>query len=210
MRVLFLVIIFVISTVGANAQSATDQYHSAAGLYINGEMDAAERAAEAGLAIQPNDAKLQALLERIRQQQNQQEQGDQRRQDRDDEQQPDEQEDQGEPDPQNPEQQDQQQSNQDQPQDDSSAESDRQEEQQESGQQEEQEQSENQGNQQQPDKPQPGENDPSTADAQPVEPGQMTRAQAERILGALRADESALLRSIQRRPASPRRVERDW
>ena len=73
MRPLFLVFLLM-TAAGASAQSAADYYHNAAGQYINGEMEAAEQATEAGLAIDPDDAKLQALLERIRQQRDQQNQ----------------------------------------------------------------------------------------------------------------------------------------
>ncbi len=192
---------FLLSAVEVSAQTATDHYHTAAQQYIGGEMEAAEQAATAGLAIDPDDTKLQALLERIRQQKEQQDQqqsGDDDQGDQNEDSQ-DQQENRGESDAQDSEQQDSDEGSQNQPQDGSSVESDQHEEQQEP------EQRDDDG--QQPSKPQPGDDEATPSDAQP---GQMSRAEAERILAALRADESALLRSIQRRQANPRRVERDW
>ena len=213
----FLLLVLLMSgAVGASAQTAADQYHDAAGLYIDGEMAAAERAAEAGLAIDPNDAKLQALLERIREDQDQQ---DQQQSDEGDEGEPnDEQQDpqneqqsEGESDQQDSEQQDDGQGEQDQPEDDGSAESERQDEQQEPEQETDQQNQDGRENErQEPSRPQFSEDEAEPEDGPAVELGRMSRAEAERILAALRADESALLRSIQRRPANPRRVERDW
>ena len=197
----FLLLVLLMSgAIGASAQTAADEYHNAAGLYINGEMATAEQAAEAGLAINPHDAKLQALLERIRQQQeqqNQQQQSDEGEQSGEQQDEQNNQESDGEPEQQNSEQQNDGQGEPDQPQDDGSAESDRQ--------GEEQQEPEQQADQQNQDG-----REAEPENAPPIELGRMSRAEAERILAALRADESALLRSIQRRPANPRRVERDW
>lgn len=215
MRFLLLVLLMSGAT-GASAQTAADQYHDAAGLYISGDLEAAEQAAEAGLAIDPDDAKLQALLERIRQQQEQQ---NQQHSDEGDEGEPsdetqnpqNEQRSEGESDQQDSEQQDDGQGEQDQPQDDGSAESDQQNEQQEPEHQEDQQnQAGRENEQQEPNRSQTGEDEATPEDPTPIQLGRMSRAEAERILAALRADESALLRSIQRRPASTRRVERDW
>lgn len=212
MRFLLLVLLMSGAT-GASAQTAADQYHDAAGLYISGDLEAAEQAAEAGLAIDPDDAKLQALLERIRQQQ------EQRNQQHSDEGEPsdetqnpqNEQRSEGESDQQDSEQQDDGQGEQDQPQDDGSAESDQQNEQREPEHQEDQQnQAGRENEQQEPNRSQTGEDEATPEDPTPIQLGRMSRAEAERILAALRADESALLRSIQRRPASTRRVERDW
>lgn len=206
MRLLLLVLLS-LGTVGASAQSAANQYHDAARLYIDGQMEEAEQAAVAGLAIDANDVKLQALLERIRQQQEQPQQqqtGEGNDGERNEEPQ-DEQDNQGESGPQDSDEQNDRQGDADLPQDDSSAEPDRQNEQPEPEQQEIED-----GGRPEPDQQQPGEDGATPDDDRPIQPGKMSRAEAERILGALRADESALLRSIQRLPANPRRVERDW
>jgi len=219
MRYFFLGILLM-GVVDVSAQSAIDYYHNAAGLYINGEVTAAEQAAEAGLAIDPNDARLQALLERIRQQQEQQNQQQQSNEGdqsdslpHDNGEQQDEQNNQendGESEQQDSEPQNDGQGEQDQPRDDGSAESDRQEEHQPEPEQADQQNQDGREGEQQELGPQSNEGEAGAEDTQPVQLGRMSRAEAERILGALRADESTLLRSIQRRPANPRRVERDW
>lgn len=221
----FVLFIFLwLGAVGASAQSAANYFHNAAGLYINGEMETAEQEAEAGLAIDPDDVKLQALLERIREEQEEQMRQNHQRDEGDEGEQSDDQQDlqneqqsEGESDRQESDQQYDGPGNQNLPQDDQSAESDRPDEaQQEPEQQEPEQQADQQSQdghedeQQEPSQPQSGEDEAEPEDAQPVQTGRMSRAEAERILGALRADESALLRSIQRRPANPRGVERDW
>ena len=216
MRFIFLILLC-LAAVGASAQSAADVYHDAAGLYINGEMEAAEQAAVTGLAIDPDDAKLQALLEHIRQQQEQQNQqqsedGDEGEQNEEPQDQQNEQENDGEPERQDSEERNDGQGEQNEPQPDGSTESDRQEEQQPEPEQQADQRNQNghEDERQEPNLPQSSDGDATPEDVQLVQPGQMSRAEAERILGALRADESVLLRSIQRRPANPRHVERDW
>ena len=54
------------------AQSAVDHYHDAAQLYIAESNAEAEEAALAGLALAPDDEKLRALLEKIRERNEQQ------------------------------------------------------------------------------------------------------------------------------------------
>lgn len=209
----FVLFIFLwLGAVGASAQSAANYFHNAAGLYINGEMETAEQAAEAGLAIDPDDVKLQALLERIREEQEEQMRQNQQSDEGDEGEQSDEQQSEGESDRQESDQQNDGPGNQNLPQDDQSSESDRPDEAQQEPEQQadQQNQDGHEDEQQEPSQPRSGEDEITPEDAQPVQPGRMSRAEAERILGALRADESALLRSIQRRPANPRRVERDW
>ena len=209
----FLLFIFLwLGAVGASAQAAANYFHNAAGLYINGEMETAEQEAEAGLAVDPDDVKLKALLERIREEQEEQMRQNHQRDEGDEGEQSDEQQSEGESDRQESDQQNDGPGNQDLPQDDQSAESDRPDEAQQEPEQQadQQNQDGHEDEQQEPSRPRSGEDEITPEDAQPVQPGRMSRAEAERILGALRADESALLRSIQRRPANPRRVERDW
>ena len=120
---------------GVQAQTAVDYYHDSARLYIEGDNTTAEQAALQGLALAPNDARLQALLDRIRQQEQQQSgQGEQQNQDDNENQQSGEQ---GEANEEGEQQSDDQQQpqdgeqgQQDQPQDDQSAASDRPEEEQ--------------------------------------------------------------------------------
>ena len=207
----FLLGFLLMTAVGASAQSAADQYHDAARLYIDGKMAVAEQAAEAGLAIDPNDAKLQALLERIRQQQEQeQEQSDEGEQSEEQQNEQNDQENDGESEQQDSEQQNDEQGERDLPRDDGSTEADGQEEHQPEQQADQQNQDGREDEQQEPNRPLSNEDEAEPEGTQPVQLGRMSRAEAERILAALRADESALLRSIRRRPASPRRVERDW
>lgn len=190
------------------AQSAEDFYHDAARLYIAEDNAAAERAALDGLALAPDDAKLRALLDAIREQNDQQQsgQGEQEERDDADEQQqgygstPQDEEDAGRP----------QQSDEGAPDD-----------QQPGGEQA----PENQ----QPDEPaEPdgeregeagaegqqadGDARPGDGAAQPPDDaaGTMSPAEAERILRAIQADEVQLLRDVQRRRARPRYVEKDW
>lgn len=187
------------------AQSAVDYYHDAAKLYIAENNAEAETAALAGLAAAPDDAKLQALLEKIRERNEQQgEQGD----DGEPQENENEQSQEGEG-----QQQDQDASGEPQPGDEG-------EQQQEPGGEPGQQQPE--GPQEEPPPNEPGEagseGEPSDeaeggdGEATPfdVKPGEMSRAEAERILRAIQSDELELLRDVQRRRARPRYVEKDW
>lgn len=198
----FLPLLLLIALPSVVAQSATDYYHTAAQLYIGEQNQQAEAAAEAGLALDPADEKLQALLEKIRERQ-QQGGGEQQNQEDADEQQPGE-----------GEQQDSNAENGEEPQPDAESQGEQEGEQQQPGEQQPEDQSppdEREGDTgtegEEPDDPQDGG---GTATPFEVKPGEMSRDEAERILRAIQTDELELLRDVQRRRARPRYVEKDW
>lgn len=203
-RLLFLTLALatVIAAAPATAQTAMDYYHEAARAYIGDARAEAERAALAGLALDPVHARLQALLEKIREQPPENGDG-----------QPDSSDDADSSDP--PEDSDEADSadtgddGTPQPSDQAA------------------DQQPGDGQQQEgapPETPQPAEpdegegpagegKDPAEIDLPPdldVKPGAMSRAEAERLLRAVEADELDLLREVQRRRARPRYVEKDW
>jgi hypothetical protein len=205
-RLLFLALLA--SAAPARAQSTADLYHEAAGLYVGGERDAAEAAAVRGLQRAPDDPKLQALLDRIRQdEQEQSDQGSQQNQQQNPNQQGDEQGQQG---GEGERQQDQDGTNR--PDDErGGASSGRPEEEQPEAQQSETPQpGREDGLPPSENAPRPGEGEATPESAMPVAPGEMTRAEAERILNAVGAEERLLIRRAQRRPGSGRHVEKDW
>ena len=57
---------------------------------------------------------------------------------------------------------------------------------------------------------QPGEEQESEAQPQPLDPNQLSREEAERMLEALQQEEGKLLREIQKPNLRARRVEKDW
>jgi hypothetical protein len=198
-------ILLLLTIPAALAQDVADRYHQAAGLFVDGQNDQAEAVAEEALALAPTDRKLQALLDAIRQEspdspesggggEDEGEQG---------EPEPSKSESTGEP-PEEPSSEDpseQGEGESDALQNDRSAQSDA------TGTQ----QPDGDGERDAPD----AEQDPEADGASPVtpadlQPGQMTRAEAERILGALDADEEALLQQVQRRNTPPKRVQKDW
>jgi hypothetical protein len=196
----FATIILLLVAAPAGAQSVADYYHTAAQAYIGGQNAEAEQAAVAGLNIDPTDAKLQALLEKIRER-NPDDSGGEQEQENADEQQDGE----GE-----------QQENAESGEQDPEAEQEGQEEQPESEQQQPEEPSEPQ-DQQQGDAGAEGEQPPQTLEGGgtqstpfEVKPGEMSQTEAERILRAIESDELELLRDVQRRRARPRYVEKDW
>ncbi|HYE97206.1 MAG TPA: hypothetical protein VD962_13470 [Rubricoccaceae bacterium] len=207
MRLLLPLIALLLAT-AAHAQSASDRYHEAARLFIAGEKEGAERAAEAGLALAPNDARLRALLERIRRQPPDQPQG-------------------GGQQPQQPQpnegQQNQQRPDQPRGNEASQAPPDRPEPSDNPAARDQTRTAPREGEREErderqplppptgrPDAPRPGQGSP-TPDA-PVDAarGRMTREEAERILNALGADEREVLRTLPRPPTRPRRTTRDW
>jgi Ca-activated chloride channel family protein len=72
LQVLIFSIIF--SSLVSFGQTVDDYYHQAAQLYIGGKFNDAIMAIDRGLEIDPNDARLQALLDKIKQEQEQQQQ----------------------------------------------------------------------------------------------------------------------------------------
>jgi hypothetical protein len=166
---------------------AADRYHEAARLFIDGETERAAQAADAGLAMAPDNARLQALRDLIRQQEQQDEQN---------------QGDDGEP--QTDDSGEQEQEGEGQPRDDGAGETPPEREQAPSD------------RQQPPSQPQDG-SDPADGDRQPGEappsagdPNRMSRDQAERLLEAVAGDERLLLEEMRRAPSRVRRNEKDW
>ena len=172
---------------------AQDRYHAAAQAYVAGDDAAAVREAEAGLALDPGNAKLQQLLDLLRQDPPPEDDG---AQDEGENEDGDEQQDGGE----------EQNSGQDggAPQPDSEAERDG-------------------TDQNQPDDASQEDADPQASgggregeDRQGPQPGQgerresgMSAAQAQRLLDAVGADEELLV-SKMRRPGRASRSDRDW
>jgi len=197
------------------AQSATDFYHEAARHYVGGEREVAEAAAVRGLQQAPGDPKLQALLDRIRREEQQQSgQGDGQNQQPNPNQQGGEQ---GRGGGEGETQQDEGEERQDpggtnRPEGDrEGAASDRPPEAQPEPQPGEQQQEDAREDERgRPGAPRPGEGEATPESAEAAEPGQMTRAEAERILNAVGAEERLLLRRTQRRPGRGRDVEKDW
>jgi hypothetical protein len=198
------------------AQSASDLYHVAARHYIGGEREAAEEAAVRGLRLAPDDPKLGALLDRIRQQQEPSDQGGQQQ---DGQQSPGEQsgaqgrqgnegEQQGNgEDPQQNQGEGEQGAERPEDEGDGAPSDEPPQEPPERG---EPPQPGREGAQPRPDAPRPGEGGATPESMEPVQPGEMTQGEAERILNAVGAEERLLLRRIQRRPGEGRRVEKDW
>ena len=208
MMLRFFLFAFVFAAAPVAAQSVADYYHTAAQAYIGGDNAEAEQAAVAGLALAPNDAKLQALLEKIRER-NPDDSGGEQEQDEAEQQQDGEGEQQD--DAQSGEQEQEQES------DESDGEQQNEEQQPESQQQPEDPSEQEPTDQQQGDAGTEGEQEPTnpqgggdTATPFDVKPGEMSRDEAERILRAVESDELELLRDVQRRRARPRYVEKDW
>lgn len=196
-------VLLLLAAAPAGAQSVADYYHAAAQAYIGGQNAEAEQAAIAGLNIDPTDAKLQALLEKIRER-NPDDSGGEQEQENADNQEDGEGEQQenaesGEQDPE-ADQEGQQEQNQ-----------------QPEGEQQQPEEPSEPQDQQQGDAGAEGEQPPQTpqgggTQSAPfeVKPGEMSQAEAARILRAIESDELELLRDVQRRRARPRFVEKDW
>ncbi len=163
--------------------SPTEQYHVGAQAYIDGDNARALRAVEAGLAVAPDDAKLQALRDLLEQQQQEQDQQDGGQQDDAQNQDPGDQGDEGD------QGEDGDQQEQDRPDD--------------GGPEAEQDQTRTQ----QPDEAGAGDAPPQPAAR---EPDEMSAAQAERILDAVGGEERLLLRELRRAPTQRRRSDKDW
>ena len=176
------------------APAAADAYARAAGLFIDGEAEQAEAIAEAGLQQAPDDAKLQALLDLIRQQQPPQD-GDGNDPNDEGESSPDQQDENGEGggnSPQDGPEDGGQEAEQDQtrtdPQDgEGEDESDR-----------------------QPEGARPGEGGETPDGEAPATPQRMSAEQAGQILDAVGGEERLLLRELRRRPTRMRRSDKDW
>ena len=180
---------------GGPSVSATERYHAGAQAFIDGDMARASAAVEAGLQVAPNNARLQALRDLIEQNQDQQDQQ-QGGQNSDDAQN----ESGGENEQEGDEGQNGDSQNQPPPPEEPGAEQDQ-----------TRTQPQNPGQQQDG---QGGRDDaPSTAgqaSQADATPGEMSRAQAERILDAVGGQEQLLLRELRRAPTRGRRTDKDW
>ena len=210
MKPFALFLLLLAASAPAPAQSAVDYYHDAARLYIAEDNARAEGAALAGLALAPEDRKLQALLEKIRErnEQEQQQNGEgEPQQDSADQQQQAE-----------GEQQDQNDSGQPKPGDEGEQESPQPDgEPSQQNAQPPENPTDEQGDEREGSTGTEGEESEGTpqggggtATPYDVKPGAMSRAEAERILRAIQSDQLELLRDVQRRRARPRFVEKDW
>lgn len=189
-----LLLLFLLTATGAHAQSAVDLYHDAARLYVDGQREPAEHAAVQGLALDPGNTRLQTLLARIRQEEPPQggQSGEPNETDESDSSQDDGQQGRdGAERPDDPAAADQTQAQQPD----------------EDGDTPEKQEPSSEGRE---DGARPGEGEATPQGDGPVEPGRMSREEAERILKAVGADEERLLQQMQRQQARPRRVTRDW
>lgn len=167
----------------ARGASPRDLYHQGAKLFVDGDNAGALAAVESGLAVAPDDARLQALRDLIQQKQDENDQQDQSQDPQDGD---------GEPDPQEQDSQDGEQDqggpSQDGEQDDRSPEA------------------EQDGTAQQP----PPPSGQGQAQPRSGEPAEMTQAQADRLLDAVGGEERLLLREMRRAPTQRRRGDKDW
>lgn len=173
----------------ARAQSADDFFHSGARSYVESQLPVALEAVNAGLDVDPDNARLTALKQEIEKEMENQEQqqGDNSQQSSDDQQQ----QQQEQSDEENSEQESEQQEDP---------------EQQEQEQQDEQQQNQSEENESEENEEQ-GEQTPQDT---PPDPNELSKEQAERILQALENEEEKLLREVQKIKGRPRRVEKDW
>ena len=178
----------------AQAPGAADAYARAAGLFIDGDAEQAEAIAERGLQQAPGDAKLQALLDLIRQQQPPQ-----------DNEGGSESNEEGESDAGEPNEDDSAgQGQQDRPED--------------GGPQAEQDQTRADGpdgegddpSDRQPEGARPGEGGETPRQPLDGRPQRMSAEQAGQILDAVGGEERLLLRELRRRPTRMRRSDKDW
>ena len=197
----------VLAQTGSAGAGAADAYHQGAQLYVDGELGPAEAAVRAGLRVAPTDAKLQALLDLILDDQESQD-GDQNQDPNGDSGDDGQQGDEGGQDGQPGEQGD----SGSEPEEDGDNEQD--------GTPDEPGETERDGTDQ--GAGQDGQND--DADGQGARPGeggetpqgeaaaagQMSRAQAERLLDAVGGDEQLLLRELTRGQSRIRRGDKDW
>ncbi len=193
----YLLVLFLVAAPAALAQNtAGAAFHTAAQQFIGDDAQAALATIAKGLATRPGDAKLTALRDEImkQQEQEQQQNGDQ-----DQEQQEGEQGD----------QQNGQGENDDQQQGDQDGENDNQGDDPDQGDQPDQPEPGDQDGDGQPDQPGDQQPPPRPGQAQP-QPGQMTQAQAERILQALGNEEANVLKRKAQKRGPARRVEKDW
>ena len=167
-------------------QTSGDYFHEAGQEYIGDALDEAVATVGEGLQTYPDDAKLQALKEKLEEEQeNQKQQSESGEENEDEGEEGEDQEPQGEENESEEEQDQEGESEQDDPQ---------------SGQQEQQSEDDPEQSGAQDEQPQPA----------PQDPTELSQEQAERILQALGDEEEQLLRQVQKLPAHPRAVKKDW
>ena len=188
MKPVFLFLVAALLQVPPPGASAADRYHAGARAFVEGDDARALQEVEAGLRRAPGDARLQALRDLIQQQDQEQDnsEGDGEANEdggqQDDAQNSDPNDD-GPPGDEGQSGQDQP----DRPRDDG------------------QEAERDQTNTAPPQGQREGEPPPAAA-----ERGEMSRAQAERILDAVGGEERLLLRELRRAPTQRRRSDKDW
>lgn len=176
-----------------------ERYHEGARAFVDGETERALAAVEAGLRAAPDDGRLRALRDLIQQEQEEQDHQrsgqDQDQQEGGEEGDGGEQDDAGERQPGDADRPpaDDPEAEQDQtrtpPQDPSAADPE---------------------SEQNPSGRQAGQGGATPEGQGEAPPGQMSRAQAERLLDAVGGEERLLLEEMQRRPTRGRRSEKDW
>jgi hypothetical protein len=188
-------VVFAAGPYAVAAQSSADAYfHQAAQEYVAGNTPAARRAVKQGLAVAPSDPRLQALLQKLRQSGRSPGRQDSSSANNSNRSQQNENASADESSESNENASESEQSDAQQPGPRSDAQSG-------AGQ--------SQSSAQNPSDGQRGADaQPRSGEGRPVDT--LSRAQAERLLRALEGQERQLLRRIQVRSATPRRVEKDW
>ena len=151
-------------------QTANDYFHGSAQSYIDSKLDDAIAKVQRGLEIEPDNPKLQALLTKLKEQKEQQQQQQQQQQNQ-----------QNQQNQQDQKQDQQNQQNQDQQQKEKQEQQQNQEDQQQQDEEKEKEQH------QQPEDMKDQQNPEDQQQQQPLQPNQISKEDAERILQALRA-----------------------
>ncbi|MGB3544616.1 hypothetical protein [Rubrivirga sp.] len=177
-----------VASVGLLAQapppSADGRYHQGAQAYVNGDNASALEAVDAGLAFEPDNERLQALRDLIQQDQQEQDQQDGGQQDEAQNSDPGdegEEGDEGESGENPPDE-----GSEPPPGDGGEADADQ--------------------TNTEPQDPASGQEGQSA----PTEAGEMTEAQAQRLLDAVGGEEQLLLRELRRAPTRQRQSDKDW
>lgn len=180
-------IIIIASYAYSYAQNAEDIFHFAGNLYINGNNKGAIAEVDRGLSLYPNDSKLSALKEKIKEDEKKQQQNkeQQDKQNQDKEKQNQDKQDQGE---QKQDKQDKQDS------------SENQQDKQDQEQQDQQQQGQQDENKNQDEKQMQGK------------PGEISPDDAARLLKALEEEEKGVLRKVEKEKTNAKRVpaEKEW
>jgi hypothetical protein len=184
---LLLLVIFAAQKACAQLAPADDFFNSGAQLYISNNIPAALERTEDGLKIYPNDDKLQKLEKLLKQQQQSQNSQSQQNQQQQQSQSQ-----------QNSKSQQSQQPNQQQSQNNSQ-------DQKKSDEQKQSEQQKSSAEKKDGQKP-----DNQNAEGQPVAPGQMTPAEAKRLLDSQKDNEQFLALKPQGKPEDSHRPVKDW